>query len=157
MKRRAVLRSLLAVPAAAALPADVLAQEVRASPPETPKTLTTEADSAAVPIVKTFDSAQLSALRRLGEILMPAAQDTPGALEAGAAEFLDFLIGVSPPDRATLYRSGLDRLNAEAAALQPVFWRNYGGTGRTDSLSTSCALVVSRCTRRRSIAEVATS
>ncbi len=114
MKRRAVLRSLLAVPAAAVLPADVLAQEVRASPPETPKTLTIEADSAAVPIAETFDGAQLSALRKLGEILMPAAQEAPGALEAGAPEFLDFLIGVSPPDRATLYRSGLDRLNAEA-------------------------------------------
>ena len=105
---------MLALPAAAALPPDALAQEVKAPLPETPKTLTTEADSAAVPIVKTFDSAQLSALRRLGEILMPAAQDTPGAVEAAAAEFLDFLIGVSPPDRVTLYRSGLDRLNAEA-------------------------------------------
>jgi gluconate 2-dehydrogenase subunit 3-like protein len=114
MKRRAVLRSLLAVPAAAALPTDAPAQEVKASPPELPKTLTTEADSAAMPIIKTFDSAQLSALRKLGEILMPAARDTPGAVEAGAAEFLDFLIGVSPPARLTLYRSGLDQLNAEA-------------------------------------------
>src|SRR5580658_4539876 len=111
MKRRAVLRSLLAVPSAAMLPSVSPAQDVKAAPPETPKTSTTEADAAADPVVRTFDKAQVAALRKLGEIMMPAAQDTPGALEAGAAEFLDFLIGVSPPDRATLYRSGLDRLN----------------------------------------------
>ncbi len=45
---------------------------------------------------------------------MPAAPGTPGALESGAVEFLDFLIGVSPADRVRLYRGGLDRLNAEA-------------------------------------------
>jgi hypothetical protein len=38
----------------------------------------------------------------------------PGALEAGAPEFLDFLIGVSPPDRQKLYRDGLDALNSQA-------------------------------------------
>jgi hypothetical protein len=123
MKRRAVLRSFLALPVAAALPSDALPQEVKASPPDTPKILTTEADSAAVPIIRTFDNAQLSALRKLGEILMPAAQDTPGALEAGAAEFLDFLIGVSPPDRVTLYKAGLDRLNAEAHSR---YHRSFG-------------------------------
>jgi len=45
---------------------------------------------------------------------MPASEAAPGASEAGAAEFLDFLIGVSPPDRVTLYKAGLDRLNSEA-------------------------------------------
>ncbi len=117
MKRRAVLRSLLAVPAAAALPVEALAQETRASATanrETPATPTTGADAAAEAVVKTFNQAQFSALRRLGEMLMPKAQDTPGALESGAAEFLDFLIGASPADRVTLYRDGLDRLNAEA-------------------------------------------
>jgi len=114
MKRRAVLRSFLALPVAAALPSDALPQEVKASPPDTPKILTTDSDSVAVPTVGTFDSAQFSALRKLGEILMPAALDTPGALETGAPEFLDFLIGVSPPGRVTLYKTGLDRLNAEA-------------------------------------------
>lgn len=114
MKRRAVLRSLLAVPSVAVLPSEAIAQEVKPPTPETPKTSTIDADAASDPVVKTFNKAQFSALRRLGEILMPSSQNTPGALEAGAAEFLDFLIGVSPPDRLTLYRSGLDRLNAEA-------------------------------------------
>ena len=114
MKRRTVLRSLLAVPAAAAIPADAVAQEVKAPAPEAPKTLTTEPDAASEPVLKTFNKAQFAALLRLGEILMPAAQDIPGASQAGAAAFLDFLIGVSPADRTTLYKAGLDRLNAEA-------------------------------------------
>jgi hypothetical protein len=110
LKRRAVLRSFLALPVAAALPQDV-------------KISTTEPDSAALPTVRTFDSAQFSALRKLGEILMPAAQNAPGALEAGAPEFLDFLIGVSPPDRVTLYKTGLDRLNADAHSR---YQRSFG-------------------------------
>jgi hypothetical protein len=114
MKRRAVLRSLLAAPSIAVLPAEALAQDPKPPSSETPKTLTTEADAASDPLVKTFNQAQFSALRKLGEILMPSAQDTPGAVEAGAAEFLDFLIGVSPSDRVNLYRTGLDRLNADA-------------------------------------------
>jgi hypothetical protein len=117
MKRRTVLRSLLTVPAAAALPTEALAQQAQAGAAanrETPTTSTTGADTAAETVIRTFNQAQFSALHRLGEILMPAAQDIPGATEAGAAEFLDFLIGASPADRVTLYRNGLDRLNAEA-------------------------------------------
>ena len=45
---------------------------------------------------------------------MPPMRGNPGALECGAAEFLDFLIGVSPSDRQKLYRNGLDTLNARA-------------------------------------------
>ncbi len=114
MKRRSVLRSLLAVPSVAALPSEVFAQEVRPAPSETPKTATNDTEAAGDPIVKTFTKAQFAALRKLGEILTPGSHDTPGALEASAAEFLDFLIGVSPADRMTLYRSGFDRLNADA-------------------------------------------
>ncbi len=114
MKRRTVLRSLFAVPSVAALPTEALAQEAKPATPETPKTATMEADAASDPLVKTFDAVQFSALRKLSQILMPASHDAPGALDASAPEFLDFLIGVSPPDRVTLYKAGLDRLNAEA-------------------------------------------
>ena len=114
MKRRAVLRSLLAAPSAAMLSTEAFAQEAKAANPETPNTATTESDSTADPVVKTFNPAQFSALRNLGEILMPAVPPVPGTLEAGAAEFLDFLIGVSPAPRSALYKSGLDRLNADA-------------------------------------------
>jgi hypothetical protein len=114
MKRRTVLRSLLAVPSAAMLPPATFAQEAKPGVSETPNTATTGADATADAVVRTFDRVQFAALRKLGEIVMPAAKDTPGASDAGAAEFLDFLIGVSPSDRVTLYKSGLDRLNAEA-------------------------------------------
>ena len=117
MKRRAVLRSLLTVPAAAALPLESRAQQAQAGAApnrEAPTPNTTVPDGEALPLLKTFTSAQFAALHRLGEILMPAAQEIPGSSEAGAAEFLDFLIGVSPVDRIALYRNGLDRLNAEA-------------------------------------------
>ena len=45
---------------------------------------------------------------------MPPLRGNPGALDAAAPEFLDFLIGVSPADRQALYRNGLDALNARA-------------------------------------------
>jgi hypothetical protein len=46
---------------------------------------------------------------------MPPLKNNPGALDAQAPEFLDFLISVSPGDRQTLYRSGLDNLNRQAS------------------------------------------
>jgi hypothetical protein len=61
-----------------------------------------------------FNEQQLATLRRLSEILLPPLKGYPGAKEAGAPEFIDFLIGVSPTDRHQMYQSGLDRLNAEA-------------------------------------------
>jgi gluconate 2-dehydrogenase subunit 3-like protein len=61
-----------------------------------------------------FSGVQIATLRRLGEIFMPPSKGRPGATEAGAPEFLDFLIGASPADRQHMYLSGLDRLEAEA-------------------------------------------
>lgn len=62
-----------------------------------------------------FSAQQFAALRKLSDILMPPMNGAPGALDAKAAEFLDFLIGASPVDRQQLYRAGLDALNAGAA------------------------------------------
>jgi len=61
-----------------------------------------------------FTDHQTATLRRLSELLMPPSKGFPGALDAGAPEFLDFLIGVSPTDRQQIYQSGLDRLDADA-------------------------------------------
>ena len=63
-----------------------------------------------------FNAAHAATLHRLCEVMMPAMHGRPGALEAGAPEFLDFLIGVSPRDRQQMYRTGLDRLESEAGA-----------------------------------------
>src|SRR5580698_11411151 len=40
-----------------------------------------------------FNDQQMATLRRLSEILMPPFKGYPGATEAGASKFLDFLIG----------------------------------------------------------------
>jgi hypothetical protein len=47
---------------------------------------------------------------------MPPRKGRPGALDAGAPEFVDFLVGVSPAERKLLYRNGLDGLNTRAHA-----------------------------------------
>ena len=123
MNRRTVLRSILSVPAAAAITEDILAQEPARLPPpalnETPLTATVNADSLAETEIHTFNPKEFSALKRLGEIFEPSSKDvqgeaTPGANEAKAAEFLDFLIGQSPSETVDLYRGGLDALNAQA-------------------------------------------
>jgi hypothetical protein len=61
-----------------------------------------------------FNVEQMATLRRLGELLLPPLKGYPGAKDAAAPEFLDFLIGASPADRQQLYISGLDRLNADS-------------------------------------------
>jgi Gluconate 2-dehydrogenase subunit 3 len=76
----------------------------------------TTPDAIAKPVPRFFSPPQLAALRRLSDLIMPGIAGTPGALEAGAPEFLDFLIGASPLPRRALYRSGLDALNSRAIA-----------------------------------------
>ena len=130
MKRRTFVRALAAVPVAAPLaaqqpPANQSAPGIPVNPAqgiqpparaaeELPKLEIATAESAADPMPRFFTSAQLSALRRVSDLLMPAANGSPGALVAGAPEFLDFLVGASGPERKTVYRSGLDGLNAQA-------------------------------------------
>lgn len=61
-----------------------------------------------------FTPLQFATLQKLSDILMPRNGETPGALEAHAAEFLDFLISRSPRERQEIYRAGLDGLAAQA-------------------------------------------
>src|SRR5438874_12001133 len=118
MKRRRFFQTLVVAPAASA----VLAQQPAATqnpagrPPaeEMPKLEASIVDQVGDPVPQFFDAEQLAALRRLGDLLMPSMNGAAGASEAGAAEFLDFLIGESPADRQQLYRAGLDALNAQA-------------------------------------------
>jgi len=126
MKRRRFFKALAALPAAPALlsqqpPANP--QTPSAQPPggrggrgqaNIPKFELTPADLAGDPTQRFFTPQQFSALRKLSEVLMPPLRGNPGAVECGAPEFLDFLIGTSPAERQKLYRSGLDALNAHA-------------------------------------------
>lgn len=81
---------------------------------ESPKLVTAVADEVADMTPKFFNGQQFEALRKLSEIIMPPMKGAPGALDARAPEFLDFLISESPNDRQQLYRAGLDALNNQA-------------------------------------------
>jgi hypothetical protein len=115
MNRRTILKSFVAAPAAAALHAQTPAREPARAVEESPKVETSVADASADPVTRFFTREQFAALTHLSEILEPSTADTPGAREARAAEFLDFLLSQSPPARQNLYRVGLDRLNSESA------------------------------------------
>jgi hypothetical protein len=61
-----------------------------------------------------FSAEHMATLRKLGDILLPSLNGYPGSTQACAPEFIDFLVSVSPAERQNMYRSGLDRLHAEA-------------------------------------------
>jgi hypothetical protein len=135
MKRRHFVKSLVAAPAATALLAQQPAGQAPTPgvpanpapgiplnptqpvqpPAAEPKIEIAIADTASEPMPHFFTPSQFAALRKLSDILMPATSGTPGALDAKAPEFLDFLIGHSPAARQQIYRAGLDALNAQAA------------------------------------------
>ncbi len=107
MRRRRFVQSIPLLSSAPAL----FAQE---TPKLAPALDVSTPDTVAKGVPHFFSAPQLAALRRLSDIVMPAIASTPGALDAGVPEFLDFLIGASPLSRRTLYRSGLDALNTRA-------------------------------------------
>lgn len=99
---------------------------------ETPKLSASGPDAAAEPVVRFFTKPQFTALQKLSDLLMPAAGSTPGALDAKAPEFLDFLISESPAERQHLYRAGLDGLNALA---QKHFHQPFAELADSDAAS----------------------
>jgi hypothetical protein len=124
IKRRGFVRGLIlapVVPAAlsaqqAAAPAPSPATPPAAAPmrgqqPSVPKLKVTDADIVSEIHLHFFDATQMATLERLGALLMPPLKNNPGALEAHAPEFLDFLISESPAPRQKLYRDGLDHLD----------------------------------------------
>ena len=127
MKRRRFLKAMIGAPAAPVLfaqqpsapstPASetpVPATSSASLVGELPKLESTVADAAAEMRPDFFNAQQFAALRKLSDLLMPSLKGQPGALDASAPEFLDFLIESSLPDRQQLYRAGLDALNALA-------------------------------------------
>ena len=82
--------------------------------PATPLPHTEMADVVADGELQFFSADQIAALTRLCSLLLPAAGQRPGALEAEVPAFLDFLIGRSPAERQQVYTAGLDWLNAES-------------------------------------------
>ena len=117
MKRRQILQTFAALPAASLLKAQPPVIPPKPSPAaveEIPVIESTIPDMAGGTVPSFFSPAQLAALRRLSGLIAPAIDGTPGAIEARAPEFIDFLINESPADRQELYRRGLDELNSRA-------------------------------------------
>jgi hypothetical protein len=115
MKRRSLLKSAAVLPAVAALTPAARAQSAPSAPAsEHPKLELAPLDANAQTVTRFFTPPQLAALRKLGDLIVPKFNERPGAAEAGVAEFLDFYVSQSSAERQSLYRSGLDRLNAEA-------------------------------------------
>lgn len=138
MKRRNFVRSLLVTPAVPAVlvseeaaktatqpAAKVLPPERNGAvqPSEVPRLDVTPLDLAGQPAPQFFTATQFGTLRNLASILLPPLKGNPGAIEAQAPEFLDFLISASPVDRRKLYLSGLDKLEAQA---RDRFHRSFG-------------------------------
>jgi hypothetical protein len=122
MKRRHFFRTIAAIPAgqliaqqapAPAAPAQA-ARSAAGRAASSTQLQITDVDLTAEAAPAFFAPEQLAALRRLGALLQPPLNGNPGATEAKAAEFLDFLVGVSPADSQKLYKYGLDALNSQA-------------------------------------------
>jgi len=129
MQRRDFVKAIVAATVAAKA---ATAQQPVALPPAAPKAPAPEPwmrglletkplamtpivpDAVAQTSTHFFTETQTATLRHLSELLQPPYKTYPGAVEAGAPDFLDFLIGVSPADRQQMYQSGLDRLESEA-------------------------------------------
>jgi hypothetical protein len=73
-----------------------------------PTTPVSTPDAGGTAVARFFSPERFAALRHAAEMIVP------GAGEAAAAEFLDFLLSQSPRERVTLYQEGLDRLQAAA-------------------------------------------
>ena len=117
MQRRHVIQSILGLPALTVLPA--MAQSPAPAPAnaeDTTKLTLTSPGVVALPSGRFLSDDQFDALERLCAMLVPAFNGKPGASDAGAAEFLDFLLSRSPHERQTLYRRGLDLLNDASRA-----------------------------------------
>lgn len=117
MKRRSVLKALTTLPAATLLGGQqpvVPPKPTPAAMEEIPVIEATVPDLAGSTVPSFFSEAQLDALSRLSDIIVPSINDVPGALAAQVPQFLDSLIGESPVARQTLYCHGLDELNARS-------------------------------------------
>ncbi len=111
MRRRSILKTFAAVPAAAAA---MPAQSAPASPEQFPKIALSGADGVADSVRRFFTPDQFAALARLGDLLVPAFNGRPSASQCETAAFLDFLVRESPAEVQKLYRAGLDHLNDNA-------------------------------------------
>ena len=108
MNRRRLLQTLAATPAL--LPA----QQINPSPDENAVLRVESPDAAGQPVRRFFTPVQFATLGALADRIAPSLNGRPGAKEAEAAGFLDFLLANSPRSRQSLYQRGLDALERAA-------------------------------------------
>jgi hypothetical protein len=134
MKRRQLLYSLLGV---SGLPAFVQAQQAATSPAteELPPLRLTNANQVADGILKFFTPAEFVSFKKLGNVIMPPAEGEPGAVDAKAPEFLDFLLSESPSEVQVLYRNGVRDLDKRSLHRHKQSFANLPDAGIADLLS----------------------
>ena len=137
MKRRKWLQSVITAPALAASTASpqASAQQPAATPvarsvDDAPKLPLASPEQVSDAGKRFLSDLQRSTLTALCAQVLPAKNGRPGAVDAGVPDFLDFLLSQSPAARQTLYRSGLDRLNAEARRR---FQKDFASIAPTDA------------------------
>jgi hypothetical protein len=86
----------------------------------TPNIPLSQPDGVATTAARYFTPVRYATLEKLAATLVPAANDYPGAVEAGVPEFLDFYIGGSPATEQAAFNAGLDRLNADSMKINHV-------------------------------------
>jgi hypothetical protein len=148
MRRRKFIQAIAAIPAAAvAVPLPLIGQyqrnerqgnatgsSVGQTPPQgqsAPVLKTVYyAEAGTTPVPNFFSEIQFSALSRLSDLFLPPLDGKPGALDSGAAEFLDFYVGASSVSHQQLYKAGLDDLNAQAKLK---FGKTFADLNNTDA------------------------
>jgi hypothetical protein len=81
----------------------------------------TAGEAVAMGLPRFFTAAEFAAFSDLGAALIPAYDGRPGAKEAEAAEFLDFLLGQSPQDAQAVYKQGIATFQLRRkAGLEPA-------------------------------------
>src|SRR5688572_10444236 len=98
LSRREMLRRSAALGAVAAIPANVLAQAASAAP------------------YANLTAAEAATLEAIVARLIPADANGPGALEAGAARYIDAALGLALAAQRPAYVAGLAALDAYARA-----------------------------------------
>src|SRR5579864_4061846 len=116
MKRRGFIRTIAAAPAGSLLWAQhqpgPAGRQNEAQNLPIPETAVSDVVASTVPRFLTAD--QLATLRKLAEMFFPPINGYPGAIDAGAPEFLDYYTGASAAYRQQFYRLGLDDLNQQS-------------------------------------------
>ena len=87
MKRRLAIQALIGAPALTALPLPAQTPQT-----EIPKLATATSDAVGDAVLRYFSAPQLAALRKLGELMLPAA---PGRASAGDAKAPEPMIRTS--------------------------------------------------------------